>query len=198
MKPKKKAILSLEAWPMLDDLTQQSENEAELRTELDDLTRQRNDIVVRKRQLSQEMEKLDQKGVEVDTSITWLKEVIRQERKKVIDEDGVMIVESRRDTHLVRFVWQGFDQGGDDCGIPKRYTPCRYFFKSAGGTGVALGCNRPECEFSHDPIFKEEPFYSCLQKIHWARPKPREMQTAPWARSQKQLMEEQNYKKRRC
>ena len=128
MKPKKKAILSLEAWPMLDDLTQQSENEAQLRTELDDLTRQRNDIVVRKRQLSQEMEKLDQKGVEVDTSITWLKEVIRQERKKVIDEDGVMIVESRRDTHLVgtsssRRAAQGWHWGATDLNVSSHMTP---------------------------------------------------------------------------
>ena len=142
-------MLSLEAM---------GQRKAQLQTELDDLTQQRNDIVVRKMQLSQEMEKLDQERVAVDTSITLLKRSMQKEGKEEIDAKEKKINEDDE----YRFVWQWFDQGGDDCGIPKRYTPCRYFFKSGGCTGVALGCNRPECEFSHDPIFYEEPFHSCL------------------------------------
>ena len=152
------------------------QRKAQLQTELDDLTQQRKECIVRKLQLSQEMKKLDQEKVTVDNSISVLKEMIRLEE---------------RDAEEYRFTWQWLDQGGDDHGIPQRYTPCRYFFCTAGG------CQRGECLFSHNPIFYEDPFHSCLQKIRW--PEQMEMQTGPpWARSQKQSMEEGNKKRRRC
>ena len=45
-------------------------------------------------------------------------------------------------------------QKGEAIGIPKRYTPCRFFFKAAK-------CQDPKCLFSH------EQFAACLKNICW-------------------------------
>ena len=66
--------------------------------------------------------------------------------------------------------WQ--EQGGDAVGIPKKYTPCSYFFKAR------FGCQKDEaCDFSHNrEIFDVE----MLRDFSWemrgrktfARPRP--------------------------
>jgi hypothetical protein len=70
--------------------------------------------------------------------------------------------------------WQ--EQGGDAVGIPKKYTPCLYFFKARHG------CQKDEaCQFSHNgKIFDVEPFHAMVQdrsrekkeRKTFARPRP--------------------------
>ncbi len=52
-----------------------------------------------------------------------------------------------------------WEQNGDDSGIPKKYTPCLYFFKARHG------CQKDEaCQFSHNgKIFDVEPFHAMVQ-----------------------------------
>ena len=58
--------------------------------------------------------------------------------------------------------WQA--QGGDDSGIPKEYTPCKFFFKARDS------CQMSKCLFSHNTdIFCQEPFASILQNLSWER-----------------------------
>ena len=54
-----------------------------------------------------------------------------------------------------------FKQKGLDKGIPKEYTPCLYFFKAGHG------CTINACQFSHNPIFREEPFAAMLKTFTW-------------------------------
>ena len=58
-----------------------------------------------------------------------------------------------------------WEQNGDAQGIPKKYTPCSYFFKAPHG------CRKKEtCEFSHNErIFCEEPFASLSMSLSWER-----------------------------
>jgi len=57
------------------------------------------------------------------------------------------------------------EQNGDARGIPKKYTPCSYFFKARHG------CQKKEtCDFSHDEeIFCREPFAALLTSLSWER-----------------------------
>jgi len=65
--------------------------------------------------------------------------------------------------------WQ---QGGDDRGIPMKYTPCVYFF------GAPHGCPKGEkCMFSHaEDIFGEEPFSTLISSLSWEIRKEEERQ----------------------
>jgi hypothetical protein len=54
-----------------------------------------------------------------------------------------------------------FEQNGDDSGIPKEYTPCKFHFKAQ------YGCRTKKCQFSHKGIFHEEPFTALLKNITW-------------------------------
>ena len=58
-----------------------------------------------------------------------------------------------------------WEQDGDDSGIPKKYTPCVYFFKARHG------CQKNEtCQFSHnEEIFREEPCAAFLKNLSWGR-----------------------------
>ena len=62
-----------------------------------------------------------------------------------------------------QYAWKWQEQGGADFGIPKKYTPCLYFFKAKHG------CQRDAaCQFSHNgEIFEKEPFTSMVQKRSW-------------------------------
>jgi hypothetical protein len=57
------------------------------------------------------------------------------------------------------------EDGGDGSVIPKKFTPCRFFFKAFNG------CRKEEgCEFSHNRrIFGEEPFADFLKNLSWER-----------------------------
>jgi hypothetical protein len=63
------------------------------------------------------------------------------------------------------YAWLWYDQDGDDSGIPREYTPCKYFFKSKHG------CQKNKtCQFSHDKeIFGIEPFAAFLKNLAWDR-----------------------------
>ena len=69
-----------------------------------------------------------------------------------------------------RFAWIWFEQNGVDSGIPKEYTPCVYFFKAKNS------CTINKCQFSHNKIFRDEPFAAMLKDITWesVRPPPRQ------------------------
>ena len=56
------------------------------------------------------------------------------------------------------------EKNGDDSEIPKKYSPCVYFFKKKHG------CQINTCQFSHnEEIFLEEPFAALLQKLSWRK-----------------------------
>ena len=55
------------------------------------------------------------------------------------------------------------DQKGHPGGIPKKHTPCLYFFRAHNG------CRDKKCMFSHEDIFLEEPFATFLQNLSWER-----------------------------
>ena len=60
--------------------------------------------------------------------------------------------------------WLG--QDGDDSGIPKKYSPCRYFFNTING------CNRKECDFSHnEKIFRHKEFTALFENLSWGMKK---------------------------
>ena len=69
-------------------------------------------------------------------------------------------------------IW--LEQGGDDSEIPKKYSPCVYFFKAE------YSCQNEECQFSHNKIFEDEPFAALWKTLSWkmkvrntfARPPP--------------------------
>ena len=54
-------------------------------------------------------------------------------------------------------------QEGATWNIPKKYTPCKYYFKAA------RGCRKDQCEFSHDDVFLESPAQELLESISWER-----------------------------
>ena len=57
-----------------------------------------------------------------------------------------------------------WEQDGDDSGIPKKYTPCAYFFKARHS------CQNETCQFSHtEEIFREEPIATFLKNLSWGR-----------------------------
>ena len=63
-----------------------------------------------------------------------------------------------------RYATKWWEQDGDDSGIPKKYTPCVYFFKARHG------CQNKTCQFSHnEEIFREEPFAAFLKNLSWGR-----------------------------
>ena len=62
------------------------------------------------------------------------------------------------------FAQQWLQQGGEALNIPKRFTPCKFFFKAW------KGCKDPMCQFSHNAaIFGEEPYASFFQNLEWER-----------------------------
>ena len=57
------------------------------------------------------------------------------------------------------YAQQWLEQEGDDSGIPKKYTPCKSFFRDSCWAGS-------KCEFSHNEnIFLNDPFAACLKNI---------------------------------
>ena len=70
-------------------------------------------------------------------------------------------------------------QWGQNEGIPKKYTPCRFHF-SVGG------CRNKDCLFSHEDIFWEDRFAACLSNLCWRsgrRPAATVCQP-PWCKKQ--------------
>jgi hypothetical protein len=64
------------------------------------------------------------------------------------------------------------EQDGHNAGIPKKYSPCVYFFKARDG------CQKNECEFSHNEMFRQEPFAALLKNLSWEK-KERKTFTCP-------------------
>jgi len=73
--------------------------------------------------------------------------------------------EDQAEEKIVIYALQWCRQGGDDRGIPKEYTPCKFFFKAG------FGCRKgEECEFSHHAdLFGQEPFSTVLKSLRWER-----------------------------
>ena len=69
-----------------------------------------------------------------------------------------------------RFAWIWFEQNGVDSNIPKEYSPCVYFSKAKNS------CTINKCQFSHNKIFRDEPFAALLKDLTWesVRPPPRQ------------------------
>lgn len=73
-----------------------------------------------------------------------------------------------------RYARKWLEQDGDDSDIPKKYTPCLYFFRAPHG------CQREDaCHWSHnEEIFGREPFAAFLENLSWER-KDRKTFTCP-------------------
>ena len=76
------------------------------------------------------------------------------------------------------YAQQWLEQGGDDLGIPKQYTPCKSYFHAK-----EHGCLKGnKCEFSHnEEIFLNDPFAACLKDLHQGskKRKKRKKQASP-------------------
>ena len=70
---------------------------------------------------------------------------------------------------------QWLKRNGADGGIPKKYSPCVYFFKASHG------CQKEEkCHFSHnEEIFCEGPFAALLKDLSWGRKDVKRFRGAP-------------------
>ena len=70
---------------------------------------------------------------------------------------------------------QWLKRNGADGGIPKKYSPCVYFFKASHG------CQKEEkCHFSHnEEIFCEGPFAALLKDRSWGRNHTKRFKGAP-------------------
>jgi len=70
---------------------------------------------------------------------------------------------------------QWLKRNGADGGIPKKYSPCVYFFKANHG------CQKEEkCHFSHnEEIFCEGPFAALLKDLSWGRKDVKRFRGAP-------------------
>ena len=99
--------------------------------------------------------------------------------KSKADEEYADVQESVKE-EAERFASKWLGQNGRESGIPRRYTPCRYFFK-------ANGCqNEAFCQFSHNKLFHEERFATMLRNHHWdRREKKTFLQTHPSKRWKK-------------
>ena len=63
----------------------------------------------------------------------------------------------------LRFASTWLEQNGSESGIPKKYTPCKFFFKANNGCQ-----NTRFCQFSHNKeIFREEQFATMLRNHCW-------------------------------
>ena len=92
-----------------------------------------------------------------ESSATFWNQLTKRRRQTVERQT----VDSKRIEEHYANKW--LEQNGDDAGIPKKYTPCKYFFKTT--------CrNNKACEFSHnEEIFREEPFADILKNFCWGR-----------------------------
>ena len=68
-----------------------------------------------------------------------------------------------------QYAGQWLEQKGNHSDIPKKFTPCKFFFKMS--TGCMKGDN---CEWSHNrEIFGRDPFHSFMQSWCWESPRAR-------------------------
>ena len=80
----------------------------------------------------------------------------RKHREDVMEE-------GQEQTEEMRYATKWFQQYGDDKEIPRKFTPCKFYFKSRG-------CLNKECLFSHnEEIFGREPFVSFFHGWTWER-----------------------------
>ena len=140
----------------------------------------------RKKEIEKEMECLVEESLHNDEVIAEMegeleeeeefRHAVKEEKESDVDKAMASLEESsarlwyppdwadqnekRIEEHYAK---KWLEQNGDDVGIPKKYTPCKYFFKTT--------CrNNKACEFSHnEEIFREEPFADILKNFCWGR-----------------------------
>lgn len=121
-------------------------------------------IKVKEESDAEEGEDLHQR---IKACVTGFEDV--EEAEEDVDEDleagASDMNEGSKVTEEDWYASKWWEQNGDAQGIPKKYTPCSYFFKAPHG------CRKKEtCEFSHNErIFCEEPFASLSMSLSWER-----------------------------
>ena len=92
-------------------------------------------------------------------------DVIKEGVEEEVEEEVKDVEEEEEENTLWNefdYAWIWHDRGGDDKNIPKKHSPCKYFFKTRDG------CQRITCPFSHNiDIFGEEPFTTMLNNLSW-------------------------------
>ena len=166
-----------------------------------ELRHQKEDIKKNKKQLDSRKKELDLEEERVDAAIASLEELVGEDgvEQEDIGEDGeeeeelvgeelvgedslseeaerILEALSEEAERIIEedYASKWFAQDGDASGIPKKYTPCVYFFKASAG-----GCQNTTCQWSHnEEIFGEEPYASLLKNLSWERNTKRKT-TAP-------------------
>ena len=79
------------------------------------------------------------------------------------ESDTLQQMDEEESAHFFAMKW--LNQDGSDHGIPKKYTPCVYFFNAKNGCR-----DGKKCDFSHDEeLFLAEPFRHSLKNLSWDR-----------------------------
>jgi len=155
--------VSKDAWKSV--LNEPHEEEEEVEEEEEDVEEEGDDEDVEE----EEVEEEEEGDVEEEEE-----QAEEEEEEERAEEEG-----GEPEPEEERAAWYGeyyamkwWQQGGDDRGIPMKYTPCVYFF------GAPHGCPKGEkCMFSHaEDIFGEEPFSTLISSLSWEIRKEEERQ----------------------
>jgi len=95
----------------------------------------------------------------------WEEEEEDMEEEEQAEEEEEERAEEEGGENELKYAWRWRRQGGDDHGIPKEYTPCKFFFNAF------RGCVKgEECQFSHNgDIFGRAPFSTVWESLRWGR-----------------------------
>ena len=140
-----------------------------LRQQKEDIRQQKDQLDVDERDVDEQIAIIKEefrRAVEEEEHVAVKKEEEDVEGEEEEEEEKEDVAVKKEEVKDVEFDyarrWQA--QGGDDSGIPKEYTPCKFFFKARDG------CQMSKCLFSHNTdIFCQEPFASILQNLSWER-----------------------------
>jgi hypothetical protein len=140
-----------------------------LHQQKEDIRQQKDQLDVDERDVDEQIAIIKEefrRAVEEEEHVAVKKEEEDVEGEEEEEEEKEDVAVKKEEVKDVEFDyarrWQA--QGGDDSGIPKEYTPCKFFFKARDS------CQMSKCLFSHNTdIFCQEPFASILQNLSWER-----------------------------